>query len=253
MVQKLVRQAFDEGENKASDADVKKYYDDHQDEFVKPERLRLSLIWLDAPAGSPQRAAKLGEAKKVLAKLKTEEPKNPLAFGTVARDVSTDMASKAASGDVGYRTQDEFARQYSKELAAAAFALKDVGQETGVVETPQGLAIVKLMARQPALNRSLEEMKPQLVARIGREKRTKEFDEYVKGLREKAGIKVIDAELEKITVNAPAMPAGMQGMPGMPGMPGAPGTMPVQLQMAPQRAPAPAPAAAPVPAPAVAK
>jgi peptidyl-prolyl cis-trans isomerase C len=209
MVQKLVRQAFDEGQNAASEVDAKAYYDEHLDEFVKPERVRVSLIWLDAPVGSPDRAAKLAEAKKVLVKVKTEEARNPLAFGTIARAVSTDAATKTAGGDVGYRTQDELGQQYSKELAAAAFALRDVGQETDVVETPQGFGIVKLMARQVALSRSFDEVKPQLVARVGREKRTKDFDEYVKGLREKAGVKIHDAELEKVVVNAPTVPEAM--------------------------------------------
>jgi peptidyl-prolyl cis-trans isomerase C len=228
MVQKLVRQAFEEGDNQASESDAKRYYDDHQDEFVKAERVRVSIIWLDAPAGSAQRAEKVAEAKKLLAKLKLDEAKNPLAFGTIARDVSTDMATKAAGGDVGYRTQDELSRQYSKELAAASFALKDVGQETPVIETPLGVAIVKLMARQAALSKSFDEVKSQLVARVGREKRTKEFDGYVKGLREKAGIKINEAELEKVAVNAPAVPQEQTT---------APGAMPVQLQAAPHGTP----------------
>jgi peptidyl-prolyl cis-trans isomerase C len=226
MVQKLVRQAFDEGgDKKAGVAEAQKFYDEHKDEFVKPERVRVQLVWLDAPAGSPQRAARTADAKKLLARIKADEPKNPLAFSNVARESSQDAPTKAAGGDAGYRTQEELAAQYSRELASAAFALKDVGQTSGVVETPRGIALLKLVARQAPLNRGFDEVKDQLVARVGREKRNKEFDEYVKDLRSKASIQVHDAELEKIAVAAgPSLDAAraLQAAQAAPAAPPAP-------------------------------
>jgi peptidyl-prolyl cis-trans isomerase C len=205
MVQKLVRESFDEKTGgQASDGDAKKYYEEHQEEFVKPERVRVSQIFFKAAKGSPERSRKSADAKKVYAKLKSEEAKNPLAFSNAARDASDDFGSKAAGGDLGYRTRDEIEKQWGSEVASAAFGLKDVGQETSIVESAQGFHIVKLAARQPGLNRSFDEVKPQIVARIGREKRTKDFDAYVKKLREKADVKIYDAELEKIAVTAAA-------------------------------------------------
>lgn len=203
MVQKLVRQAFDEGERKGSVEEARAFYDQHLDEFVKQERIRVQLVWLEAPSGSPQRAARTAEARKLLARVKAEEPKNPLAFSNVAREASQDAPTRAAGGDTGYRTQEELAAQYQREVAAAAFALKDPGQTSQVVETPRGLALLKLNARQPGLNRTFDEVKEQLLARVTRDKRARELDEYVKGLRGKASITVNDAELEKIPVAAP--------------------------------------------------
>ncbi len=232
MVQKLVRKAFDDKEaSQASESDARKYYDEHQDEFVKAERIRLSQIFIKVDKGSPDRARRSAEAKKLYAKLKVDEAKNPVAFANVARDSSDDFGSRGAGGDLGYRTREELARQWGKEVADAAFALKDMGQESSLIESPQGFHVVKLGARQPALNRGFDEVKPQLVARIGRENRTKEFDEYVKRLRQKASVKIDDAELEKIVVNAaPAATAGA--------------VMPVAQPLAPvTQVAAPAPAA----------
>jgi len=200
MVQKLVRQAFDEAGAKPAEADLKKYYEDHLEEFVKPERVRVSAILLRAARGAPDRAKKAGEAAKLLVRLKTEGKKNSLAFTAIARDASEDFATKETGGDLGFRTRDDLARQVAPEVAAAAFGLKDPGQESGIVETAQGFYFLKLGARQAGVNRTFEEVRPQLAARIGREKRTKDFDDYVKGLREKAGIKVNDAEVEKVAV-----------------------------------------------------
>jgi peptidyl-prolyl cis-trans isomerase C len=162
-------------------------------------------------ASSLERAKKAADAKKLYAKLKADEAKNPLAFANLARDASDDLASKSAGGDLGFRSRDEIEKQWGHEVAAAALSLKDPGQESGLVEGPQGFHIVKLGRRQPALNRPFEEVKAQLVARIGRERRTKDFDEYVKKLREKADVKVDDAELEKVVVTS--APAGATPTP----------------------------------------
>jgi peptidyl-prolyl cis-trans isomerase C len=200
MVQKLVRNAFDDEGNKPSDGDVRAYYDSHLDEFVRPERLRLSAVFFEAPAGSPLRAQKGADARKALARIKVEGQKNPLAFSNVARELSEDAVSRASGGDLGYRTREELTKQYSAEVANAAFALKNVGQESGVVESPRGFVILKLGARQAPIDRPFDEVKTQISARIGREARTKDFDGFVKKLRDGASIKINDAELEKIAV-----------------------------------------------------
>jgi peptidyl-prolyl cis-trans isomerase C len=215
MVQKLVRQAFDEAGGKPSDGDLHAFYDSHVQEFVKPERVRVQLIWVDAPKGAPDRAAKLEVAKKLLLRAKSEGARNPLAFSNVARDASQDVASKASGGDLGFRSREEFTSQYSSELADAAFALKQMGQETNVVETPAGFGILKLTSRQEPSNRSFDEVREQLVSRVGRERSTKAFDEQVKKLREGAEVKINDAELEKVVVAAQPPQGAMPG-PGMP-------------------------------------
>lgn len=211
-VQRLLREQLD-GRDRATDAtEARRYYDEHRDEFVKPERVRAQLVWLDAPEGSPQRAARAGEVRRLLARLKADEPRNPLAFSNLARESSQDAATRAAGGDLGYRTREELAAQYSEELAAAALALSAPGQTSGVVETRRGLALLKLTARQPAVNRTFEEVKEQLAARAVREKRGQELDALVKGLLDKASVTIHDRELEKIAVaglpGAETAPAG---------------------------------------------
>ena len=89
----------------------------------------------------------------------------------------------------------------------------------------------------------MDQVKPQIQSRLQREKRTKEFDEYVKKLREEAKITVNEAELEKVTVSRragrwpAACPAGCRPA-RMP-----PGAMPRPAMPPPQAMPpAPAPA-----------
>ncbi len=93
-----------------------------------------------------------------------------------------------------------------------------------LVETQQGFWIVRVTGRQEGITRTVDQVKPQIASRLQREKRTKDFEDYVKKLRDEAKVTVNDAELEKVVVSAAPAP-GPGGMPhgGMP-----PGAMPPQ-------------------------
>jgi len=234
MVQKLVQKKFAEGDaaKEIPEADAQKYYDDHRDEFVKPGKVRLSGILLAAT--EKDRAARGAQAKKVLGQLKTATKKTPTAIQGMARDLSDDAASKGAGGDLGFKSRDELARQGGQAFADAAFALKD--GEPVILETPQGFWIVQVIGRQDEIVRTFDQMKGQIQARLARERRTKEFDEYVKKLRDDARIQVNDAELEKVPVSTSGGGPGGMGHGGMMGGPrtgGDPGPGPAVAPAAP--------------------
>ena len=219
MVQKLVQKNFaDQSAGKdLPEAELQKYYDEKKDEFQKPKKVRLAAIVLTAPAGTPERAKKEAAAKKALAQVKAAEKSNSLAFAAAVTQFSEDAASKAVSGDLNFKSKDELEKAYGKELAEAAFALKP-GELSGVVAAPQGFYVLKATGVQEEINRPFESVKAQIASKLQREKKTKEFDELVKKLKEQAKVTVNDAELEKVTVSAAPAP-GAPGAPGMPGMP----------------------------------
>lgn len=238
MVQKLVQRIFAEGDaaKEIAEPEARKFYQEHQDDYVKPRKVRLAHILLAAPPG-PDRARAASQAKKLLARVKSEEAKNPLAFGTLAREVSQDPATKTLSGDLGFKGQGEIEKQFGKPFADAAFALKNA--EEAVLESPQGFHVVKLTSSQDAIDRPFEAVKAQIQTKLYREKRTRDFEEFVKKLREEARVTVDEAELEKVTIS------GATGLPpGVPGMPFGAGGGPLRPTL-----PAPPPAPAPAPAP----
>jgi peptidyl-prolyl cis-trans isomerase C len=233
MVQKLVQRSFqDQGAGKElPEAELQKYYDEHKDEFNRPRKARVAAIVFNAPAGSPERATKVAAARKALAKVKAEEKKNPMVFQQAVAAFSEDAASKGVAGDLGFKSADELEKSFGKELAQAAFALKP-GEVSGVIEGAQGVYLVRLAGVQEELSRSFDQVKAQINQKLSRERRTKEFDELVKKLRDEANVTVDDKALEAVAVGGP--PPAVPGAPG-PGMP-----MPM---------PAPAPAQAAPPAP----
>ncbi len=216
MVQKLVQKTFSEASDptkEVPEADQKKFYDDHRDDYVKAKKVRLFQVFLAAAPGSPARAAKAKEAQKLLGRIGAEEKKNAAAFAGIARESSEDQATKNIGGDLGFKSQDELAKLYGPPFADAAFAAKD--NDLSLVESAQGFHVVKVAGHQEAFERTFDQMKAQIASRLLREKRQKDFDEFVKKLREEAHVTVNDAELEKVAVApAPQTPAGMGGFHG---------------------------------------
>jgi parvulin-like peptidyl-prolyl cis-trans isomerase-like protein len=240
MVQKLVQKNFQDttGTGDVPDADVQKYFDDHKDEYNRPRRVRVAAAIWNAPQVSPDRAKKLAAAQKALAKLKIEEKKNTLAFAQIVAEFSEDPATKAAQGDLQFKSYDELVKAYSKEVADAAFKLK-AGETSPVVQSPQGIYLLKYTGEQPELVRTVDQVKAQIASKLHREKKTKEFDEWLKKLRETAQVTTDDKALDAVEVAAAPATPGMAGHGGVGGMMPAPSATPAPA------APAPVPQSAP--------
>ncbi len=239
MVQKLVQKKFQPEANPGADvpeADVAKFYEEHKADYVRARKVRVQAIVLNAPEGSPDRAKKVALAKKTLQKIKAEEKKNPLAFNQAVSTVSEDAASKQVGGDLQFKSQEELEKAYGKPVADAAFALKP-GELSNVVEAPSGVYILKFAGEQPEMNRTLDQVKAQIAAKLSRDKKTKEFDEWLKSLREAAHVTIDEKALEAVEVAAGPGPGGGMGPHGPGGMGG--------MGMPPPGGPHPAPGGAP--------
>jgi peptidyl-prolyl cis-trans isomerase C len=215
MVQELIRKQLDERLNGAdiADPDLKKFYDAHVEDFVKPERARVFHIFL--PANDPR--AKAEARKKAVALLKDIEAREKKgevnAFQNTAIIESKDTLSAKMGGDLRFLSRDELAKAYNPELANAVFEMKGAdgraatpGEMAGPLETPAGIELVKLNVKTVALNRSFEESKEAIRGRMARERRSHDYDEWMKKLRDSARVTVDDAELDKVAVEATPMP-----------------------------------------------
>ncbi|MGB8930828.1 MAG: peptidyl-prolyl cis-trans isomerase, partial [Anaeromyxobacteraceae bacterium] len=221
MVQKLVQRYFQDGAGAKDipEADLRAYYEKNKAEYYRPARVRLAAVTFLAAPGTPQRAAKAAAARKAAAEIKAQLAKNPLAFGQLAQKYSEDEATRAVGGDLGFKSHDELVAAYGETFAAAVFGQKD-GTVSAVLESSQGLHVVRVAGRQEELNRPFEQVKEQLGARLFRERKQKDLEAWVKNLKDKARVRIDDAALEKITVDVE--PGSMGAMGGMPrgGMPG---------------------------------
>jgi parvulin-like peptidyl-prolyl isomerase len=132
------------------------------------------------------------------------------AFQTTAMKESKDQLSAPMGGDLRFLSREELSKAYSPELATAAFELKNPGDKAGPIETPAGIELVKLQVKTVALNRTFDESKDQIRGRMARERRSHEYDDWMKKLRANTQVTVNDAELEKVVVEG-----APQGQPGI--------------------------------------
>ena len=223
MIQELIKHQLDEKLTGAdiADADLKKFYDAHLDDFVKPERARVFHIFLPAKDGK-EKAAAHKQAVALLKDIDAREKKGePNAFQTAAMKESKDQLSAPMGGDLRFLSKDELAKAYNAPLAAAAFELKGPGDKAGPIETPTGVELVKLQVKTVALNRSFDESKDSIRGRMARERRSREYDDWIKKLHETTKIAVNDAELDKVQVEgAPQQPPAQAAQqPPRPAMP----------------------------------
>jgi peptidyl-prolyl cis-trans isomerase C len=234
MVQELIKHQLDSrlAGTDIADPDLKKFYDAHIDEFVKPERARVLHIFLPGKDGK-ERAEARKHAQALLKDIDAREKKGEVnAFQTVAIKESKDPLSAPMGGDLRFQSKDELAKAYSPELANAAFDLKNPGDKSGPLDTPAGVELLKLQVKTVAMSRTFDESKEQIRQRMARERRSRDYDEWVKKLRENTKVAINEQELEKVQVEIPpqAQPAGQMNAigahPAPQGTPAQPVTVP---------------------------
>lgn len=117
--------------------------------FETPEQVRVSHILFRGPDTTIQE-----QAQRALAELKAGAD-----FATMAKERSNDPGSAAKGGDLGFAAHGRMV----KEFEEAAFALKNPGDLSGIVQTQFGLHILKLGERKPVGVKPFEEVKEALM------------------------------------------------------------------------------------------
>jgi peptidyl-prolyl cis-trans isomerase C len=224
MVQKLIQREFDEKGAPISDAEIAAYYEKHKADYVKPEMVRLSHIFLAAPDGDPGRPAKKARAEALLKTARAQQPLDYGAFGQLVSENTEDEKTKPLRGDMRYLSQDDLLANYGPEIASAAKTLTQMGQVSDVVATPKGFHILKLQAKQAPLNLTVDQVRSQIQSRLLHERRSENFGKFVDELKKKSGFRLHDEPLAKIELDlkSPAKEAKRASPGYIPPVAGAP-------------------------------
>jgi len=145
------------------------------------------------------------EAKAVIDELK----KPGVTFDKVAKEKSTDKASGAEGGDLGWFKKSDMV----PEFANAAFALKKGELSPTPVKTQFGYHVILLEDRRQAPPPTFEELSPQIREDLAREAVTSMLDQ----LRANAKIEKFNMDGSKIEI-----PAAAPAKPADPGKPASP-------------------------------
>jgi len=151
-----------------SEEEVTHYYAEHRAELAMPERVTLRQILV----------ATSNEARDVQRRLL----KDPKGFGTLAQALSRGPEA-SGGGLMGTFSPGEL----PAELEAAAFSLAP-GQTSGVVHTSLGHHVLRVEAREPARERSLDECRAHIRALLAESKSEKSEGDFVAGLMARAKV-----------------------------------------------------------------
>jgi len=167
-----------------SEDDLKKYYEEHKEEFKKDGEINTRHILLKTEE----------EAKQVQAKLQKGED-----FTELAKKYSIDPNVKASGGEIGFQPKGSLIPEYEN----AAFKLTKVGQVSGIVKTQFGYHIIRLEGAKPPSYVPLEEVKDFIKQKNAQEKQKEVLEKYIEELKKNAKITIDEALLKEDRAAAP--------------------------------------------------
>jgi parvulin-like peptidyl-prolyl isomerase len=149
-----------ENQQVMTEAEARKLYDEYPGEFDVEERRRVSHILIRVPADADQaaKAKALQLAEKLLARMNSGED-----FAALAAAHSEDAQTASQGGDRGFSPRGIIVNENTDPFGNAAFALAKVGDVSEIVESPDGLHIIKLTGLEPARRQSFDEVKQRLI------------------------------------------------------------------------------------------
>ena len=198
-----------DGKDAVADKDIEDFYKKNPDQFKQPEQVRAShiLVKVEQDAKPEVVAEKEKAAKAIAARVKKGE-----AFDKLAQELSEDPSAKQNSGDLNFFGKGQMVPEFSD----AAFKMKK-DEISEPVRSSFGFHVIKLTDRKEAETVTLEAAKPKLLAYLKQQKRQGEIEKVVKGLREKADVKINLPEAPKPpTPPVPSAPVPEVNLPKAP-------------------------------------
>jgi len=164
-----------EKEAVVSESDIAQYFQDHQSEWARPERVKARRIFLTAAPDKAERAT---------AKARLQALKDELAlgadFGELAKQHSKGPEA-AEGGTMGWVARGDLVA----DLDAALFATAP-GSITEVLETEFGVQIIKVEEKQEAGSANYDEVRTDIEPLLRQKYAKDRFDAWMGELRKKS-------------------------------------------------------------------
>jgi peptidyl-prolyl cis-trans isomerase SurA len=179
LTQEVIRREVGSHINIPSD-DVKKYYDEHQKDFNRPEQVVLSEIFLSTEGKSPEEMSSVEK--------KADDLRNRVVKGEDFNEIAKHFSEGSTAKDGGELGTFEHG-QLSKQLEDIVFKL-DKGQMTDVIQTKTGFEVLKVEAHYEAGLQPREKVENEIMNRIYAQKMQPTMREYLGQLREQSYVMV---------------------------------------------------------------
>lgn len=164
---------------------IREYYNKNSAAYTSPEQVKLRMIVLKEGSTNGDAPSDSSAGKKQMAAELREKLAGGAEFDRLAQMYSEDSTSDMG-GDWGWIER----KTLNEDLAKVAFSLKP-GEISTVTQLDNGYYILMVEARKPAFTKPLSEVQPEIVQALIQEEKLKGQERWLKGLREKAYIKIL--------------------------------------------------------------
>lgn len=164
---------------------IREYYNKNSAAYTSPEQVKLRMIVLKEGSSNGDAPSDSSAGKKQMAAELREKLAGGAEFDRLAQMYSEDSTSDMG-GDWGWIER----KTLNEDLAKVAFSLKP-GEISTVTQLDNGYYILMVEARKPAFTKPLSEVQPEIVQALIQEEKLKGQERWLKGLREKAYIKIL--------------------------------------------------------------
>jgi peptidyl-prolyl cis-trans isomerase D len=169
-----------------TEAEIEKYYKDNLSQFEEPEKVKVSRIYI--PYEDKEEEMVKAEAEIILEKINKGED-----FGELAKKHSKDEKA-GESGDWGYYDWNRLSPQEKEKIN-----LLTSGETSLVLELEDGVSLLKVTEKKPAVVKVLEEVKDRIKSILEEEKARALAEEKTVYLRKNAQKeKSLDVAAQKI-------------------------------------------------------
>jgi hypothetical protein len=185
-----------------SEDDMKKHFEENKASFNQPEKIKASHILIKVDEKKTKE-----EAKKIADKVLKEAKaglKDPKSFTELVKKYSDDEGSKRRGGDLGYFERTEEGGKMVKPFSDGAFALKEVGDISDLVESEFGIHIIKLTGNKEKVEKSFEDVKKNIENTLKTEKRKTSFEDMIAKIKTDMGYKFNKEAAAALDLEVPA-------------------------------------------------
>ncbi len=164
-----------------SDESIKKYYEEHIDEFVSEEKVRLGIIVLlkNDPQDHKDTSSLSRKAAELVSRLNSGED-----FSALARTYSQGPGADEG-GDLGFFNPTQLDPKLNKIINNMS-----AGDISGPIMIPGGIQIIKVLEKQEKGVKPIEKVKDEIRNVLYVEEISRRFSSWIEELRGQAYIKI---------------------------------------------------------------
>lgn len=134
----LTRTAFNDGQIEINDGEVEQYYEEHSEDFQRPQTAHTSYVTTSRSVNSSDTTATVALANSIHEEVTSEG----VDFSAVARRESADSSSRSNGGDLGEVEYGRFVDEFEEAVRRL-----NPGEISAPIATQFGIHIIKLESR----------------------------------------------------------------------------------------------------------